>query len=88
MEEKPTRLELLDKIKEIILGIDNVVPSDKDEIKEESFFKNDLNLDSLDMVELAMKLEGAYPQVRISDSDFSEIETVGDLIDLFFELAA
>jgi acyl carrier protein len=89
MEKTPTRLELLDKIREIILNdIENVTPTEKDQIKEESFLKNDLNLDSLDEVDLAMKLEAAYPQAKISDSDFSEIETVADLIDRFLQLAA
>ena len=43
-------------------------------------FVNDLNFDSLDRVELAMKLEDAFG-LTISDADADKLQTVGDVVE-------
>jgi len=44
-------------------------------------FKNGLNLDSVDVVGLVMRIEREL-QVRLSMSDLEQIRTVGDMLEL------
>ncbi len=57
---------------------------DEDEIKEETSFVEDLNADSLDLVELIMSLEEEFSKagksIEISDEDAEKIVTVGDAV--------
>lgn len=50
-----------------------------DDLKEETSFKNDLNADSLDLVELIMALE-AELGIEAEDDDLENIETIGDCL--------
>ena len=52
---------------------------DEDRINFDTSFKNDLNADSLDIVELIMALEDEYG-LEIDDEDVEGINTVGDAI--------
>jgi acyl carrier protein len=56
----------------------------KDEIKVESAFIDDLQADSLDLVELGMKFEENFG-VTIPDEDYEKLRTVGDAIDYIKE---
>ena len=53
---------------------------DKDKIKKESNFVNDLGADSLDTVELVMELEEEF-DINIADDAAEKIQTVGEAID-------
>ncbi|HET7521989.1 MAG TPA: acyl carrier protein [Bacillales bacterium] len=53
---------------------------EEDKIKPEASFKDDLEADSLDVVELVMELEDEF-DMEISDEDAEKIATVGDVID-------
>ncbi|MDP6151869.1 MAG: acyl carrier protein [Phycisphaeraceae bacterium] len=53
---------------------------DKGEIKLETSFKNDLNADSLDTVELVMEFEDEF-ETSIPDDEAEKIQTVGQAID-------
>lgn len=67
---------MLEKIAEIIreqLNIENA------EIKMETSFTEDLNIDSLDLFELVMALEEEY-KVEIPSEDLEQITTVGAVI--------
>ena len=44
-------------------------------------FQQDLNLDSIDSLELIMELEDIY-DISISDADVAKLKTVGDVINL------
>ena len=44
-------------------------------------FAQDLNLDSIDSLELIMALEDTY-DISVSDADASKLQTVGDVIKL------
>ena len=63
-----------DRLKKIVveqLGVD------EDEVKPEASFVDDLNADSLDLVELIMSLEEEFG-MEISDEDAEKIKSVGD----------
>jgi acyl carrier protein len=69
--------DILAKLKPIIadqLGVD------ESEVKEDASFTEDLNADSLDLVELIMSLEEQF-KLQISDEDAEKITTVGEAVD-------
>lgn len=65
---------LTKKIIEIIASQFNI---DEKNITLETSFKDDLNADSLDLVELIMALEDEF-DLEIDDEDVDNIKTVGD----------
>jgi acyl carrier protein len=72
-----TEQEIEAKVVEII---SQQMGHDKDKIKREMSFSDDLNADSLDQVELVMELEEAF-ETDIPDEQAEKIKTVGDAID-------
>ena len=69
--------DILAKLKPIIaeqLGVD------ESEVKEDASFTEDLNADSLDLVELIMSLEEQF-KLQISDEDAEKITTVKDAVE-------
>lgn len=52
---------------------------DAQTITNETNLKDDLNVDSLDVVELIMRLEDAF-DIEVSDDDAAKLNTVGDII--------
>jgi acyl carrier protein len=70
-------MDLLAKIKEIVveeLGVD------ASEVTPEASFIDDLGADSLDTVELIMKLEEEF-DIEIPDEDTEKLTTVGKAIE-------
>ncbi|CAL4321877.1 acyl carrier protein [Buchnera aphidicola] len=51
----------------------------KKKIKKEQSFKNDLEADSLDMIELIMTIEDKF-KINISDIEMEKIDTVQSLL--------
>ena len=72
-----------DRLKKIIADQLSV---SEDEVVPEASFIEDLNADSLDLVELIMSLEEEF-NVKISDEDAEKIRTVQDAIDYLHEHA-
>ena len=68
---------ILEKIKDIVSEQFDV---DRENITEETDFLNDLDADSLDVVELAMSIEEAFKLPEIGEDDIRSIATVGDLV--------
>lgn len=58
---------------------------DKDSITEESNLFDDLDLDSIDAVDLAVRLQKLTDK-RISPEKFKQIRTVGDVVDAIYSL--
>ncbi len=72
-----TREEVLELIRTHLseeLGIDAAA------VQEGSRFKEDLEADSLDLVELVVELEDRYA-IRITDEEAERIKTVGQAVD-------
>ena len=69
---------VFDKVKEIICAQFEV---SEERITEETSFLDDLDADSLDVVELAMTIEEAFNLPEISEEDIKSIRTVGDLVE-------
>jgi acyl carrier protein len=65
-----------DEVKAIIVDLLN---SDPAKIVPEARFREDLEADSLDLVELIMKFEEVF-STEISDEDAQKITTVGDAV--------
>ena len=70
-----------DRVKKVILDQLGV---EEDQVTETASFVDDLNADSLDLVELIMAFEEEFSddsvQLEISDEDAEKILTVGDAI--------
>ena len=70
-------MENFDKLKEILV---EVLGADKDDIKPESKFVDELGADSLDLVELIMAFEDKF-EIEISDEEAEKMVTVKDVLD-------
>ena len=72
-----SRDEVLERVKEVLvdkLGVEET------EITEEASFQEDLEADSLDLVEMIMELEDQFG-IKISDEDAQKLQTVGQAVD-------
>lgn len=65
------------RIKTIIATQFNI---DEDEITKDTSFKDTLNADSLDLVELIMALEDEFG-LEVEDEEMENIKTVGDAVE-------
>ena len=73
-----SRYEILEKLKQVI---EEVLIKAPEVVTEESRFKEDLDADSLDLVEAIMGVEEAF-DISITEEDLEDVKTVGQLIDL------
>ena len=58
-----------------------------DQVTEAASFADDLDADSLDLVELVMQLEDSL-DVTIDEDDLGDVRTVGDAVDLILAASA
>ncbi len=71
-----------ERVKSIIVEVLGVDP---EKVTPEASFRDDLEADSLDLVELIMAFEDAFredygQEIEISDEDAKDIKTVGDAV--------
>lgn len=68
---------IFEKLAALIAGQFNV---DADTITMETSFTDDLNADSVDIVDLSMALEEEFGIEELGEEEASSISTVGDLV--------
>ena len=72
------RPEVLDAIRDVAVEVLSV---DADAVTEEARFKEDLDADSLDLVELVMGLEEEF-HVSVEEEELEGVDTVGQAYEL------
>jgi acyl carrier protein len=72
------REEALSALREVAVEVLSVEP---DQVVETSRFKEDLDADSLDLVELVMGLEERF-DISVPEEDLEGVATVGPAVDL------
>ena len=76
-ETKYTKEQIAEKVQQIACDLTATIP---ETVNAESRFVEDLRADSLDMVEIVMKIEDEF-EIEIPDEDVENIKTVGQAID-------
>jgi acyl carrier protein len=71
-----TKEEIFTRSKQIVIERSGI---DESKIVENASLRNDLGLDSLDIVELIMELEDEF-EIEIPDEEADNLKTVGDVI--------
>lgn len=74
-------MDILAKLRDLIVEQLEVSP---DQVKEDARFQEDLGADSLDVVELVMKIEDTFG-IEIPEEDAEKIRTVGDAVNYIQE---
>jgi acyl carrier protein len=78
------RSDALEALRTAAVDVLQVKP---DQVTETATFAEDLEADSLDLVELVMSLEDSL-DVKIEEDDLGEVKTVGDAVDLIIAASA
>ncbi|HOB15809.1 MAG TPA: acyl carrier protein [Defluviitoga sp.] len=76
-----TRDELFGKVKEIIVDTLSV---DEDDVTVDASFTDDLDADSLELVDLIMAFESEFG-ITIEDEELEKIQTVEDAVNILAE---
>ncbi|WP_436495518.1 acyl carrier protein [Actinokineospora sp. HUAS TT18] len=76
MSEKPSEAEILEGLAEIVEEVAGVAP---DDVTPGKSFVDDLDIDSLSMVEIAVQAEDKFG-VKIPDDELANLKTVGDAV--------
>src|SRR5690606_16382363 len=79
-----TQEQIVEELGKIIEEVTGIEPS---EVTLEKSFVDDLDIDSLSMVEIAVQTEDKYG-VKIPDEDLASLKTVGDAVSYIQKLEA
>lgn len=72
------RTEVRGKVKEIVSEVANI---DVDKINDDASFSEDLDLDSLSLLEIGVDLDYAY-KLGVPEEDLAQLKTVEDAVEL------
>ena len=81
LEVALSRDEVYERVKAALV---DKLGADEGAISEDAAFQEDLNADSLDLVELIMELEDQFG-IKIPDEDAQKLTTVGQAVDYVVE---
>jgi acyl carrier protein len=70
--------EVREKIKEIIANVTNIDP---DDVADDASFVDDLQLDSLSLLEIGVDLDYEY-KLGVPEEELGKLRTVADAVDL------
>jgi len=73
-----SKADIFDRVKKVV--VEQLEVEDPDTVIPEASFANDLQADSLDVVELVMALEEEF-DIEIPDEAAEQIDTVGKAVD-------
>lgn len=78
------RSEAIDALRDAAVEVLSVDPG---QVTEDASFADDLDADSLDLVELVMAIEDKVG-LTIAEDDLADVRTVGDALDLIVQAAS
>ena len=76
-ERQPSCMDGAEKIKEILA---EQLDANADDMTMDTKIADDLNADSLDVVELLMSIEDEF-EVEIPDEEIENLKTIGDVVE-------
>ena len=76
------RDEIYQKVSTILVDLFEVDP---DAISEDALLYDELDIDSIDAVDLVIELK-AYTGKKIAPEDFKSVRTVGDIVNAVYEI--
>ena len=82
MDKKFSKQEIFDKLCEIL---EDEFDIDKSLMKGDANLFSDLDMDSVDAVDLAVRLQ-QFTDKRISPEEFKQIKTMNDVVDAIYNL--
>ena len=78
-----TKEEIFNKIKKDLVALFEL---DEDDISMDSKIFEDLDLDSIDAVDLIVKIQKEIGK-RISPEDFKQVRTIGDVVEVLYRIS-
>lgn len=82
MTKPYTKEEIKEKLLEIL---ENDFEIDKSEVSDDSNLFTELDFDSIDAVDLAVRLQ-QFTDKKISPEEFKQIRTISDVVNAIYEL--
>ncbi len=82
MAEKFTKEQILDELKKILT---EELEIDENDIKPEANLFQDLDLDSIDAVDIAVRMQ-KFTDKKLSPAEFKKIQTINDVVEAVYAL--
>ncbi len=82
MAEKFTKEQILEELKKILT---EELEIDEENIKPEANLFQDLDLDSIDAVDIAVRMQ-KFTDKKLSPAEFKKIQTINDVVEAVYAL--